>query len=123
MATVHTSALGADEQLSTTLEEVLRCREQEIRPGERLTELGSTGTPFGSRGQQWADDSVYEQGTYVTREGTHPYIWSVARVGTVTFGVSVKGARGYAAEQLSSWVTQSLPQMAERVEQRTGRDS
>jgi hypothetical protein len=52
VVTVHTSELGADEQLSTTLEEVLRCREQEIRSGASLTELGSTGTPFGLRGQQ-----------------------------------------------------------------------
>ncbi|GAA2435237.1 hypothetical protein [Streptomyces lavendulocolor] len=123
VATVHTSELGADEQLSTTLEEVLRCREQEIRSGERLTELGSTGTPFGLRGQQWADDNVYERGMYVTREGAHPYVWSVARVGTVTVGVSVKGAAGHTAEELNRWVTQSLPQMTGRVKARTRKES
>ncbi|MGI5478832.1 hypothetical protein [Streptomyces lavendofoliae] len=122
VATVHTSGLDADEQLSVTLEEVLRCRKQEIRAGEHLEGLTSTGTPFGARGQQWADDSVYERGVYVTAEGTHTYTWSVARVGSVTFGVSVKGARGYSDAELQRWITESLPVMADRVKRRTGRE-
>ncbi|RST12021.1 hypothetical protein E2C00_16970 [Streptomyces sp. WAC05374] len=123
VATVHTSELGADEQLSVTLEEVLRCRRQEIRVGERLEGLESTGTPFGARGQHWADDNVYERGTYVSAEGAHPYTWSVARVGSVTIGVSVKGAKGYSTAELSRWITETLPVMGERVKQRTGRET
>ncbi|URM90950.1 hypothetical protein LUW75_14210 [Streptomyces sp. MRC013] len=122
VATVHTSEADADEQLATTLEEAQRCREQEIRPGERLTGLRSAGTAFGTRRQQWANDEAHEMGTYVTREGAHPYLWSVARVGAVTIGVSVKGARGHTDEELQHWFTNSSVQMIESVETRTGRE-
>ncbi|MCP9944247.1 hypothetical protein LUX12_04715 [Streptomyces somaliensis] len=122
VATVHTSEAVADEQLAATLEETRRCREQEIRPGERLTGLHSAGSAFGMRRQQWANDSVYETGTYVTREGAHPYLWSVARVGSVIVNASVKGARGYTEEELQNWFTNSIFEMVESVETRTGRE-
>lgn len=122
VATVHTSEAGADEYLAATLEESRRCREQEVRPGERLTGLRSAGTVFGTRSQHWADDNAHERGTYVTREGAHPYLWSVSRVGTVTVGVSVKGARGYTDEELQSWFTHASTQLIDSVETLTERE-
>ncbi|URN16585.1 MULTISPECIES: hypothetical protein [Streptomyces] len=122
VATVHTSEAAADQHLTATLEEALRCREQEIRPGERVTGLRSAGSVFGTGHQDWADDSAYENGTYVTREGAHSYSWSVARVGAVTVGVSVKGARGHTDEELQRWFTDSSFQMVDSVKTRTGRE-
>ncbi|MEU5522885.1 hypothetical protein ABZ759_20110 [Streptomyces sp. NPDC047860] len=121
VATVHTSELGADEQLAITLEEVLRCPDQEIRARERLTDLVSDGFPLGR--QHWATDNVHETGMYVTAEGAHPYTWSVARLGTVTVGASVKGAKGYTTEELNRWVTRAMPEMVDRVRARTGREN
>ncbi|WP_367319344.1 hypothetical protein [Streptomyces sp. HUAS ZL42] len=118
-ATVHGSALSADEQLSTTLEEVLRCPEQQPRADERITGLMSLGTPFGAREQQYADDSVLEAGDYVEKDGdSQPYRWMVARLGTVVVAVSVTGAEGRTQQELDQLGTSALAQMLTRVQQR-----
>ncbi|MET9904967.1 hypothetical protein [Streptomyces sp. NPDC006446] len=119
VATVHASVLGADEQLSTTLEEVLRCPEQRPRSGERITGLMSLGTPFGAREQEYADDSVLEAGDYVENGGAaQPYRWMVARLGTVVVAVSVTGAKGNTAQELQQLGSKALAQMLTRIEQR-----
>lgn len=117
-ATTHTSVLGADEQLSTTLEEVLRCPEQQPRTDERITGLMSLGTPFGAREQQYADDSVLEAGEYVEKGGgTVPYRWMVARLGTVVVAVSVTGAKGRPQPELDQLGATALAQMLTRIQQ------
>jgi hypothetical protein len=119
VATVHTTALDADDQLSTTLEEVLRCPEQEPRSGERITGLMSLGTPFGAREQEYADDSVLEAGEYVGEGGEpRPYRWMLARLGTVVVAASVTGAQGYTQQELDSFGAEALARMLQRVEQR-----
>ncbi|MBL1082343.1 hypothetical protein JK359_10160 [Streptomyces actinomycinicus] len=117
-ATVHSAALGADEQLSTTLEEALRCPEQQPRSGERITGLNSLGTPFGAREQEYADDSVLEAGQYVGKGGTaQPYLWMVARSGTVVVAVSVTGGKGHTQEELLPLGSNALAKMLVRVQQ------
>lgn len=119
VSTVHASVLGADEQLSTTLEEVLRCPEQRPRSGERITGLMSLGTPFGAREQEYADDSVLEAGEYVENDGVaQPYRWMVARLGTVVVSVSVTGGAGNTAQELEQLGSKALAQMLTRIEQR-----
>ncbi|MER6617444.1 hypothetical protein [Streptomyces xantholiticus] len=119
VATVHASVLGADEQLSTTLEEVLRCPEQRPRSDERITGLMSLGTPFGAREQEYADDSVLEAGEYIGNGGAaQPYRWMVARLGTVVVAVSVTGAKGNTAQELEQLGSKALAQMLTRIEQR-----
>lgn len=118
-ATVHSSALGADEQLSTTLEEVLRCPEQRPRADARITGLNSLGTPFGAREQEYADDSLLEAGQYVEQGGAaQPYRWMVARLGTVVVAVSVTGAKGHTEQELQQLGAAGLGQMLARVQQR-----
>ncbi|TVZ92879.1 hypothetical protein [Streptomyces sp. BK340] len=118
-ATVHSSVLGADEQLSTTLEEPLRCPEQQPRADERITGLNSLGTPFGAREQDYADDSVLEAGQYVGKGGNaQPYLWMVARLGTVVVAVSVTGGKGHTQEELQGLGSTALGQMLVRVRQR-----
>ena len=119
VATAHSSALGADEQLSTTLEEVLRCPEQHPRAGARITGLNSLGTPFGAREQEYADDSVLEAGQYVDKGGAaQPYRWMVARLGTIVVAVSVTGAKGHTEQELQQLGGDALGQMLVRVQQR-----
>lgn len=117
-ATAHSSVLGADDQLSTTLEEVLRCPQQQPRTDERITGLMSLGTPFGAREQQYADDSVLEAGQYVEKGGAQSYRWMVARLGTVVVAVSVTGAKGRPQPELDQLGTHALAQMLTRVQQR-----
>ncbi|MXM64467.1 hypothetical protein GR925_13670 [Streptomyces sp. HUCO-GS316] len=118
-ATVHGSALSADEQLSTTLEEVLRCPEQQPRDDARITGLMSLGTPFGAREQEYADDSVLEAGQYVEQGGdAQLYRWMVARLGTVVVAVSVTGGKGHTRQDLEQLGGSALAKMLTRVEQR-----
>ncbi|SDN23378.1 hypothetical protein SAMN04487981_104157 [Streptomyces sp. cf386] len=119
VATVHASVLGADEQLSTTLEEVLRCPEQRPRSNERITGLMSLGTPFGAREQEYADDSVLEAGQFTEDGGAaQQYLWMVARLGTVVVAASVTGGAGHTQEELQQLGGKALAQMLTRVEQR-----
>ncbi|MET7452003.1 hypothetical protein ABZT03_08935 [Streptomyces sp. NPDC005574] len=116
--TTHASVLGADDQLGTTLENVLRCARQQLRADERITGLMSLGTPFGAREQQYADASVLEAGTYTGASGgAQPYRWMVARVGTVVAAVSVTGAKGWTQPELDRLGTTALAQMLTRVQQ------
>ncbi|MCX4760254.1 hypothetical protein OG562_04515 [Streptomyces sp. NBC_01275] len=117
--TAHASVLGADDQLSTTLEEVLRCPDQQPRTDERITGLMSVGTPFGAREQQYADDSVYELGSSVEQGGAaESYRWMVARLGTVVAAVSVTGGEGHTPAELDKVGADALAQMLTRVQQR-----
>jgi hypothetical protein len=119
VTTVHASVLGADEQLSTTLEEVLRCPEQRPRSDELITGLGSLGTPFGAREQEYADDSVLEAGQFVENGGAaQPYRWMLARLGTVVVAVSVTAGTGYTEQEVNELGSKALAQMLTRVEQR-----
>ncbi|WP_460071514.1 hypothetical protein [Streptomyces sp. YKOK-I1] len=117
--TVHASALGADEQISTTLEEVLRCPEQQPRSNERITGLNSLGIPYGARNQEYADDTVLESGQYVENGGAaQPYSWMVARLGTVVVAVSVTGAKGNTEQELNQVGSEALAKMLERIQLR-----
>lgn len=117
-ATVHASVLGADQQLATTLEEVLRCPDQRPRDGERITGLNSVGTPFGAREQNYADDSVIEIGSYTEGGGAaQPYRWTVARLGTVVVAVSVTGSKDHTQDELNQLGSDALARMLERVQQ------
>jgi hypothetical protein len=118
-ATAHTSALDADEQISTTLEEVLRCPDQQPRTDERITGLMSVGSPFGTREQSYADDSVLEIGQYADKSGgAQSYRWMVARLGTVVVAVSVTGGKGRTETELNQLGSTALAQMLTRIQQR-----
>ncbi|MDX2543243.1 hypothetical protein ACOT81_22045 [Streptomyces sp. WI04-05B] len=118
--TVHTTVLDADDQLSTTLEEPLRCREQQVRTDERISGLMSVGSPYGQGGNTYADDEVVEMGSYLTGNSEQTYRWQVARLGTVVVTTSVKGARGYSVDELSQYVSQALNTMLDRVKSELG---
>ncbi|MFH9553613.1 hypothetical protein [Streptomyces sp. NPDC017435] len=114
--TVHATALDADDQLSTTLEEPLRCREQQVRTDERISGLMSTGTPYGQGNNTYSDDQVVEIGSYLTGSSKHTYLWYVTRLGTLTVAVSVKGAEGYSDDELVTYGSQATNAMLSRVE-------
>ncbi|MGW0845464.1 hypothetical protein ACWD26_36080 [Streptomyces sp. NPDC002787] len=118
--TVHTTVPGADEHLSATLEEALRCPEQQVRADERIAELMSVGTPWGMRGNYYADDSVLETGVYLTGGGKATYRWMVTRLGQVTMTVSLKGAEGYTVGELEQYTTRGTTTMLDRVRYELG---
>ncbi|MFF3415996.1 hypothetical protein ACFYW9_15075 [Streptomyces sp. NPDC002698] len=121
--TVHTTVREADEHLATTLEEPLRCRQQQVRTDERITELISTATPYGQGSNTYSDDQVVEMGKYLTGSGAQTYYWYVTRLGTVTLAVSVKGAKGYSDNELGTYASRANVAMLTRVESELGGDS
>ncbi|MCQ9185728.1 hypothetical protein KMT30_43220 [Streptomyces sp. IBSBF 2953] len=118
--TVHTTVRAADEQLATTLEEALRCRDQQVRTDERISGLASVAMPYGQGGNTYADDSVLEIGSYLTGTTPQSYRWSVARLGSVTVAVSVMGAQGYQESELTRRASYALTTMLSRIESELG---
>ncbi|MFI9112351.1 hypothetical protein [Streptomyces venezuelae] len=95
--TVHRTESDADWEMASTLEEALRCPDQKLRDGERITELMSLGNPFGVGGNATADDALREGGSYINDavKGKQFYSWYQSRIGQVTVAAVVKGAPGY----------------------------
>ncbi|MFE9736752.1 hypothetical protein [Streptomyces sp. NPDC006477] len=121
--TVHRTEADADWEMAGTLEEALRCPDQRLRDGERVSGLISLGNPFGVGGNYTATDSLGERGTYHNDavKGEQFYGWYQSRIGQVTVAAVVKGAPGYTEEQTSTTVgtvggqVQALVTMIERA--------
>ncbi|MFJ1805388.1 MULTISPECIES: hypothetical protein [unclassified Streptomyces] len=118
--TVHATVRDADQQLSTTLEEPLRCQLQQVRTDEQIAGLMSTASPYGQGGNTYADDTVVEIGSYLTGTSAQAYRWFVARLGTVTVAVSVMGAEGYKPNDLVPFASQGITTMLSRIESELG---
>ncbi|MCT4355913.1 hypothetical protein M5362_22505 [Streptomyces sp. Je 1-79] len=116
--TVHRTETDADWEMAETLEEALRCPEQRLRDGERITGLLSLGSPFGVGGNFTAVDSLREAGTYVNDsvKGEQTYSWYQSRVGQVTVAAVVKGAAGHIAKEVDSAQVHALVAMVSRAE-------
>ncbi|MEU2115182.1 hypothetical protein ABZ567_05915 [Streptomyces sp. NPDC016459] len=121
--TVHRTEADADWEMAGTLEEALRCPDQKLRDGERISSLISLGNPFGVGGNFTATDSLGERGIYHNdaMKGDQFYGWYQSRIGQVTVATVVKGAPGYSEEQTSTTVStvtgqvQALVTMIERA--------
>ncbi|MEU8519833.1 hypothetical protein [Streptomyces sp. NBC_01216] len=115
--TVHRTEEDGDWEMAGTLEEALRCPNQTLREGERLTGLNSLGNPFGVGGNYTASDSLGERGAYENDavEGRYFYSWYQSRIGQVTVATVVKGAPGYVDGETDSAQIQALVTMIERV--------
>ncbi|MFD8733375.1 hypothetical protein ACFV06_00460 [Streptomyces sp. NPDC059618] len=120
--TVHATVRDADQRLASTLEEPLRCRQQQVRTDERISGLISTATPYGQGNNTYADDQVVEIGSYLSGNTQQIYRWYVTRLGTVTLAVSVKGAKGYSAAELEQYASHASASMLSRLESELGGD-
>ncbi|WP_234315101.1 hypothetical protein [Streptomyces globisporus] len=119
--TVHRTETDADWEMAETLEEPLRCPDQQLRQGERITGLGSLGMPYGVGGNGHATDSLSENGSYVNDafKGRQGYSWYQVRIGQVTMATVVKGAPGR-TEDLVTVLTQAQLTMEERLKAQMG---
>ncbi|MFD7322112.1 hypothetical protein ACFV9D_13670 [Streptomyces sp. NPDC059875] len=118
IVTVHRTETDADWEMAETLEEALRCPDQQLRDGERISGLMSLGSPFGVGGNFTAVDSLREAGTYVNDsvKGEQTYSWYASRVGQVTVAAVVKGAPGHVAKEVDNAQVHALVSMVERAE-------
>ncbi|MFE9608864.1 hypothetical protein [Streptomyces sp. NPDC006012] len=101
--TVHRTTAQADLEMSETLEEALRCPDQQLRADEQIIGLNSIGSGYGTNGNTSADDVLLEVGSYRNPEigkGDMNYFWDQVRLGPVTIAVAVQGGTGYAQGDL-----------------------
>ncbi|MER5904859.1 hypothetical protein ABT150_32990 [Streptomyces mirabilis] len=120
--TVHRTALDAAWEQAGMLEESLGCKEELLRPGERLTELSSTAFARGEGLNSSSDEFLEETGLCVSdsRGGPYPYKWDQATLDSVVISTSVCGGRGREADELSTLVQGALPKMLVRAKSELG---
>ncbi|MEV6326336.1 hypothetical protein [Streptomyces sp. NPDC051909] len=123
--TIHRTESDADWELAGTLEEALRCPDQELRQGERVNGLSSLGTPYGDSGNTTTADSVLERGSYLGDASGKPqfYTWFQTRVGQVTFATVVKGAPGYTEAETNTAQVRANVIMQDRLKKQWGAQS
>ncbi|MFJ8107334.1 hypothetical protein [Streptomyces sp. NPDC096132] len=116
--TVHKDTDSADWEQASTLEEALRCPDQVLRAGERITGLKSLGAPFGTNGNQYAEDSLFESGQYQsdTLGGPYTYTWTQGRIGQVTVATTCRGSKGHDYVELTQAVAETQSNMLLRLE-------
>lgn len=116
--TVHRTAAQADQEIAETLEEALRCPDQQLRATERITGLNSFGTGYGTDQNYSADDVLLEMGKYhnpALDNGPLSYLWDQVRLGPVTIAVAVQGGKGYGPDDLLAVEERSVSAMEIKV--------
>ncbi|WP_331454187.1 hypothetical protein A6P39_45535 [Streptomyces sp. FXJ1.172] len=96
--TVHRTSNQAEWEIAETLEEPLRCPDQQLRDTERISHLNSVGSGAGTNDNVSADDVVMELGNYFNptlAEGALNSAWYQVRLGPVTMAVAVEGGKGH----------------------------
>lgn len=118
VVTVHRTVTDAAWEMAETLEEGLRCPDQQLREGERITGLISQGSAFGLGGNFTSEDALAEAGEYHSDElgGPHYYYWSQSRLGQVTVAAVGRGATGRTDAEVTAALLPGLSQMLSDVE-------
>lgn len=118
VATVHRSVTDAEWEMAESLEEGLRCPDQQLRQGERITGLLSQGAVFGLMGNFTSEDTLSESAKYYSDElgGPRYYYWVQSRLGQVTVAAVGKGAKGRADEEVNTALVQGVNQMLSRAQ-------
>ncbi|MFF0433019.1 hypothetical protein ACFYU9_12435 [Streptomyces sp. NPDC004327] len=123
--TVHGAESDADWEMAETLEEALRCPDQQLREGERITGLMSLGTPYGTGGNNTTTDSLIERGSYLNDafKGPQFYSWFQTRTAQVTVAAVVKGAPGYTEAETNAAQVRAAVIMQDRLKKQLGAQS
>ncbi|MBV1937240.1 hypothetical protein KUF83_11800 [Streptomyces sp. BV286] len=118
VVSVHRTVKDADWEMAGTLEETLRCPDQQLRQGERITGLLSQGADFGLLGNFTSEDSLAESGEYSSDElgGPHHYYWLQSRLGQVTVAVVGRGAEGRSADEVNAALQEGAGRMLSDLE-------
>jgi hypothetical protein len=118
VVTVHRTVRDAEWEMAGTLEEALRCPDQQLRQGERITGLLSQGSAFGQLGNFSAEDTITEGGQYYSDElgGPYFYYWMQGRMAQVTVAVVGRGAKGRSGPEVDAALQQGEGQMISQAE-------
>ncbi|MFF8594623.1 hypothetical protein ACF061_24875 [Streptomyces sp. NPDC015220] len=121
--TLHRTAAQADQEMAETLEEALRCPDQQLRATERISGLNSMGSGYGTNGNTSADDYLIEMGTYddpALGKGATYYIWNQVRLGPVTIAVVLEGGKGFGQGDLLTVQARAVAGMETKVRSELG---
>ncbi|MET9408967.1 hypothetical protein ABZX90_24855 [Streptomyces sp. NPDC002935] len=118
VVTVHRTVKDAEWEMAETLEEGLRCPDQQLRQGERITGLLSQGSDFGLLGNFSSEDTLTEGGQYFSDElgGPYYYYWIQSRLGQITVAVAGRGAKGRSGPEVDAALQQGVGQMLGQTE-------
>ena len=113
VVTVHRTATSADWEMAETLEEALRCPDQQLRQGERISGLFSQSSAFGLVGNVNSEDALTESGKYYSDElgGPYYYYWIQNRLAQVTMAVVGRGAKGRTEDEVDAAILQGTSRM------------
>ncbi|MGW0882391.1 hypothetical protein [Streptomyces sp. NPDC002671] len=121
--TVHRTTAQADWEIAETLEEALRCPDQQLRATQRISGLNSVGSGYGTNGNTSADDVLMEMGSYLDPalgKSATAYLWYQVRLGPVTIAVAVEGGKGFAQADLLTVQERSVAAMETKVRTELG---
>jgi hypothetical protein len=118
VVTVHKTATAADWEMAETLEEALRCPDQQLHQGERISGLFSQASAFGELGNVNSEDTLTESGKYYSDELGGPlyYYWMQNRLAQVTMAVVGRGAKGRTEEEVDAALLQGVGRMLSLAE-------
>ncbi|OEV06037.1 hypothetical protein [Streptomyces oceani] len=110
--TVHRAETDADWAMARIVEDALRCPEQRLSATETVTGLLTVPLTHGAFNKN-AEDSVVEQGQFVSDElgGPHYYTWMRSRLGRINVTVVGKGSEGRKPEAVDKATNEGMAAM------------
>ncbi|RII17851.1 hypothetical protein DSC45_13185 [Streptomyces sp. YIM 130001] len=122
VVTVYRKVKDAQWSMARTLEDALRCPDQQLSGAERITGLASQAAPRGRSGAT-GDDTLDENGL-IDRTGDgdvpQPYSWSQTRFGNIVMSAVVKGADGHEKDEVDLAGPTALTNMLVKTEAELG---
>ncbi|WP_245607730.1 hypothetical protein [Streptomyces prunicolor] len=93
--TVHQDVVSARRDMAGSLEEALRCPEQQLNATDRVRGLYSQADAFTGGRTVISDDDLTERGNWVADGGkAHPFDWYKFRMGPVTVAATARHGSG-----------------------------
>jgi hypothetical protein len=93
--TVHQDAVAARRDMAGSLEEALRCPEQQLNATDRVLGLFSRVDAFADGRSVISDDDLTETGDWVADGGkAHPFDWYKFRMGPITVAATARHGAG-----------------------------
>ncbi|MGW3413417.1 hypothetical protein [Streptomyces sp. NPDC000888] len=105
-ATVHQDVVAARRDMAGSLEEALRCPEQQLNATDRVRDLFSRVDAFADGRSVISDDDLTESGDWVAAGGkAHPFDWYKFRLGSVTLAATARHGSGRSEAEDSTITT------------------
>lgn len=118
IVTVHRTARDAEWEMAESLEEGMRCPDQQLRTGERITGMFTSALAYNEATQLNAHDVINEYASHhsTTLGGPYPYVWMLSRNWQITTAVTGKAGKGRTDKELGNVLVQANAAMLLRLQ-------